>query len=312
MMRFVLRRTAWAVAALFVVLTVVFVLVNAVGDPAAANLGPRASAEQLRAYRQQHGLDRPLLERYGAYLAGLARGDLGTSLRDGEPVARVIGQRLPRTLLLGSLTLLFELLLGLSLGVAAAVRRNSWVDTAIMSTAFVGVCLPSFVTGPLFLRELAFRWGLFPVGGYGVDPLDHLYHALLPAFTLAILGAATYARVVRSEMLETLRADYVRTARAKGSGALRTVLVHAARNALLPIVTMMGLSLPLVVTGAIITEQIYAWPGVGRLAIESIYSLDVPMVLGIVLLSSATVQVGNLLADLGVAALDARVRDGGR
>jgi peptide/nickel transport system permease protein len=312
MIRFVLRRTAWALAVLFVVLTLVFLLVNAVGDPAAANLGPRASAEQLRAYRRQHGLDRPLHERYGAYLLGLSRGDLGESLRDGQPVTRVLAQRLPRTMLLGGLTLVLELLLGLGFGIAAAMRRDSWVDTVIMSTAFVGVCLPSFVTGPLFLRELAFRWGLFPVGGYGIDPLDHLYHALLPAFTLAILGAATYARVMRSEMLETLRADYVRTARAKGAGTVRTVLMHAARNALLPIVTMMGLSLPLVVTGAIITEQIYAWPGIGRLAVESIYSLDVPMILGIVLLSSATVQLGNLLADLAVAALDPRVRDGAR
>jgi peptide/nickel transport system permease protein len=310
MIQLVVKRAAWALVVLFLVVTGVFLLANAVGDPAAANLGPRASAEQLRVYRRAHGLDRPLHERYVRYLGALARGDLGRSLRDDQPVAAVIRQRLPRTALLGSLALFFELCIGLGFGIFAAVRRNTWVDTGVMSAAFVGVCLPSFVTGPFFLREVAFRLGWFPVGGYGRDALDHLYHAVLPALTLAILGAATYARMMRSEMIEMLRADFVRTARAKGASPLAVVLRHAARNALLPIVTMLGLSLPLIVTGAIITEKIYDWPGIGRLAIESIDALDVPMILGIVLLASTTVQLGNFLADLAVAALDPRIRAG--
>lgn len=308
MTRLIVKRAAWAVLVLFIVVTGVFLLANAVGDPAAANLGPRASAAQLRVYRHAHGLDRPLPERYGKYMLGLLRGDLGTSLRDDQPVVDVLLQRLPRTALLGSMALFFELCIGLGFGVFAAVKRNTWVDTAVMSAAFVGVCLPSFVTGPFFLREIAFRLGWFPVGGYGRDALDHVYHAVLPALTLALIGAATYARVMRSEMIEMLRADFVRTARAKGASAIAVVVRHAARNALLPIVTMLGLSLPLIVTGAIITEKIYDWPGVGRLAIESIDALDLPMILGIVLLASTTVQVGNFLADIAVAALDPRVR----
>jgi peptide/nickel transport system permease protein len=310
MIRLIAKRAAWALLVLYLVVTSVFLLANAVGDPAAANLGPRANRAQLLAYRHAHGLDRPLAEQYGKYMLALAHGDLGASLRDGQPVVEVLRQRVPRTALLGSMALAFELVIGVSLGIFAAVRRNTWLDTAVMSAAFVGVCLPSFVTGPLFLREVAFRLGWFPVGGYGLDALDHVYHALLPAFTLAILGSATYARVMRGEMIEVLRADFVRTARAKGASASAVVLRHAARNALLPIVTMMGLSLPLIVTGAIITEGIYDWPGVGRLAIESIAALDVPMILGIVLLASGTVQLGNFLADIAVAALDPRIRAG--
>lgn len=309
MIELIAKRTAWAAVVLYLVVTSVFLLGNAVGDPAAANLGPRANRVQLSAYRHAHGLDRPLAEQYGKYLVGLAHGDLGLSLRDGQPVVSVLLQRLPRTALLGGMAVFFELALGLCFGIFAAVKRNTWVDTAVMSGAFLGVCLPSFVTGPFFLREVAFRYGWFPVGGYGLDALGHVVHALLPAFTLAILGAATYARVMRSEMIEVLRADFVRTARAKGASATAVVLRHAARNALLPIVTMMGLSLPLIVTGAIITESIYDWPGVGRLAIESIAALDVPMILGIVLLASTTVQLGNFLADLAVAALDPRIRE---
>ena len=310
MMQLILKRGAWAVVVLFVVVSAVFFVTNGIGDPAAATLGPRASRAQIQAFNRAHGLDQPLPARYGQYLVGLAHGDLGTSLRDEQPVVEVLLQRMPRTALLGSLALFFELCIGLSFGIFAAMRRNTWIDTAVMSAAFIGVCLPSFVTGPFFLREIAFRLGWFPVGGYGRDALDHVYHAILPAFTLAILGSATYARVMRSEMIEMLRADFVRTARAKGASATAVVLRHAARNALLPIVTMLGLSLPLIVTGAIITESIYDWPGIGRLAIESIASLDLPMILGIVLLASSTVQLGNFLADLAVAALDPRIRAG--
>ena len=308
MIELLIKRAAWAVLVLFVVVSSVFFLANYIGDPASAILGAQATPAQRAQYRRVHGLDRPVSEQYVKYLIGVAHGDLGKSLKDDQPVVEVLLQRLPRTALLGSMALFFELCIGLGFGIFAAVRRNTWVDTTVMSAAFVGVCLPSFVTGPFFLREIAFRLGWFPVGGYGRDALDHVYHAILPALTLAIIGAATYARVMRSEMIEMLRADFVRTARAKGATATAVVLRHAARNALLPIVTMLGLSLPLIVTGAIITEKIYDWPGVGRLAIESIDALDLPMILGIVLLASMTVQVGNFLADISVAALDPRIR----
>ncbi len=334
MIGYVARRLGWALFVVWVVVSGIFVLMNAIGDPAAAVLGAKASPERIAELRRHYGLDRPLHEQYLSYLGlipctrrsspawnedprhrgrcGLLQGDFGESFVHKEPVSRLIGYRFPRTLLLGSVSMFFELLFGLTLGVVAAIRRNTWFDTGFMALAFLGISAPSFLTGLLFLHFVAYRLGWFPVGGYGLTPWEHLYHALLPAFTLAIIGAATYARIMRSEMVETLRADYVRTARAKGAGEARVVMRHAFRNALLPIVTIMGLSLPLLVSGAIITESIYAWPGMGSLLLESIYNLDVPTVMAVVVVVSSTVQLGNLLADVAVAALDPRVRLGAR
>jgi len=298
---------------LFVVwaaMSLVFVMTNLIGDPAVATLGPNARAEVIAQYRVLHGLDRPFIIQYLDYVAHLVRGDLGRSFRDEQPVVEVMLTRLPRTALLGAMALCFEMLLGVSLGVLAALRRHRSADTFAMGVAFLGVSAPTFLTGLIFLQVFAFRLGWFPVGGYGVGFWDHLRHGLLPAFTLAIVGAATYARLVRGEMIETLSSDYVRTAKMKGLDARRVVLGHALRNALLPAVTLAGLSLPLLVSGAIITESLYDWPGMGRLAIEAIHALDVPMLLGIVLIASIAVQVGNLGAELVITAIDPRVKFG--
>jgi peptide/nickel transport system permease protein len=284
--------------------------VHVIGDPARATLGEKAGPAQLDAFRHKHGLNRPLGERYAAYLGSLATLDLGTSFQDEEPVFQLIARRLPRTLLLGAMALGFELLLGLGVGIVTALRRNSWFDTGIMAVAIVGISMPTFVTGLWFLSYFAFRLGWFPVGGYGVGFVEHLRHGVLPALTLAVVGAATYARVMRGEMIEALRSDYVRTARAKGLAPWRVVLLHAGRNALLPIVTMVGVSLRILVSGAIITEAIFGWPGMGRLAVEAISGLDLPVVMGIVFVACTAVQLGNVLADIAVAALDPRVRSG--
>jgi peptide/nickel transport system permease protein len=307
MIAYALRRLVRGVLVVWAAMSIVFALALGAGDPCVANLGPRASAAQLTACRERIGADRPFHEQYGRYFGGLVRGELGTSMRDQRPVVEVLATRLPRTLLLGALALFFELLIGLGIGTLAALRKNTSVDSFAMGVAFLGISAPTFLTGLVFLNLFAFRLGLFPVGGYGIDALDHLWHAILPAFTLAIVGAATYARMMRGEMIETLRQDYVRTARAKGLPP-SAVVRHAARNALLPIVTMIGLSMPLLVSGAVITETVYAWPGVGRLAYESISNGDIYVILGIVLVSSIAVQLGNLGADLAVAALDPRVR----
>jgi peptide/nickel transport system permease protein len=308
MLRFLARRLGWALLVLWLVMSGVFMLVHVIGDPARAALGEKAGPEQLDAFRHKHGLDRPLGERYLGYLLDLATLQLGNSYQDEEPVLSLIGRRLPRTLLLGALALGFELLIGLSIGIAASMHQNSWFDTAVMAFAIVGISMPTFVTGLWFLSYFAFRLGWFPVGGYGVTFVDHLWHGMLPALTLAVVGAATYARVMRGEMVESLRSDYVRTARAKGLGQARVVLLHAGRNALLPIVTMVGVSMRILVSGAIITEAIFGWPGMGRLAVEAISGLDLPVVMGIVFVACTTVQLGNVLADLAVAALDPRVR----
>lgn len=306
----VLSRLGRALFVIWASMSLVFVITNLIGDPAAASLGPNAREEQILQYRERHGLDRPFIVQYADYLSHAVRGDLGRSFRDEEPVLEVILTRLPRTMLLGSMALGFELLMGVALGVIAALRRHTMVDTFAMGLAFVGVSAPTFLTGLIFLQVFAFRLGWFPVGGYGTDFLDHVRHGILPAFTLAIVGAATYARLIRGEMIETLRSDYVRTARMKGLSERRVVLGHALRNALLPAITLAGLSLPLLVSGAIITESLYDWPGMGRLAIEAIHSLDVPMLLGIVLFASIAVQVGNLGAELLISAIDPRVKFG--
>lgn len=330
MMRFIAERTAWGVVVLMSVVTLVFFLIFIAGDPAVTVLGPQARAEQIADFKAKKGLDQPVIEQFLSYLGlmpcvrrdspkyergdgsrgfcGLLQGDLGESYSHHESVAQVIRYRLPRTLLLASIAVLFELILGLTAGIIAALRRNRWIDTSIMLATFVGISLPTYVTGPIALLLFAFLLGWFPFGGYGVDAIDHVYHALLPAFVLAIAGAAEYARVMRGELVETLRQDHVRTARAKGLPMSHVVMKHAVRNALLPIVTMIGLSLPFLVGGAIITEKIFAWPGLGLLTIESIESLDAPVIMAVVLMFGVAVQIGNLLADIAVAALDPRIR----
>jgi peptide/nickel transport system permease protein len=309
MIRFLLRRLLAAVLVLWLVMSAVFLLVNVVGDPAGAALGGKASAAQLQAFRAQHGLDRPLGTRYLSYLADLASLRLGKSFQDDQPVASLIAVRLPRTLLLGALALTFELLLGLGAGMLAALWRKSWLDTAVMAVSFVGISMPSFVIGLWALGYFAFRLGWFPIGGYGVTAWEHVRHAMLPALTLAVLGAATYARLMRGELIEALQSDYVRTARAKGLSMTRVVLVHATRNALTPVVTLLSVSFRVVVSGAVITETIFGWPGMGRLAFEAISGLDLPLVLGIVFVACGVVQLGNIAADLAVLALDPRLRE---
>jgi peptide/nickel transport system permease protein len=330
MMRFIAERTAWGAVVLMSVVTLVFFLIFIAGDPAVTVLGPQARAEQIADFKAKKGLDQPVIEQFLSYLGlmpcvrrdspkyergdgsrgfcGLLQGDLGESYSHHESVAQVIRYRLPRTLLLASIAVLFELILGLTAGIIAALRRNRWIDTSIMLATFVGISLPTYVTGPIALLLFAFLLGWFPFGGYGVDAIDHVYHALLPAFVLAIAGAAEYARVMRGELVETLRQDHVRTAKAKGLPMSHVVMKHAVRNALLPIVTMIGLSLPFLVGGAIITEKIFAWPGLGLLTIESIESLDAPVIMAVVLMFGVAVQIGNLLADIAVAALDPRIR----
>ena len=307
MMLFLARRLLAAAVVLWIVMSGVFVLVNVVGDPARAALGEKASAEQLASFRKKHALDRAIGVRYLAFVENLATLDLGRSYQDEQPVTELIARRLPRTLLLGGMAIGLELLLGLGLGVVAALRRSSWTDTLVMTSTFVGLSMPSFLLGMWLLSYFAFRLGWFPIGGYGDAGWDHVWHACLPALTLALVGAATYARLMRSELIEALHSDYVRTARAKGLPELRVVLVHAGRNALLPVITLMGASLRLTVSGAVIIETIFGWPGMGRLAVESIAGLDLPVVLGIVFVSCAIVQMGNIVADLALFALDPRL-----
>lgn len=304
MLPYIARRLVLTVPVLFGVATLVFSLIHLVpGDPAQAMLGDGASPEDIAQLRTRLGLDRPLLEQYGVYLKGLARGDLGTSLRTQRPVTRQIAERLPATAELASAAMLVAVALALPLGLVAAVWRGTWVDQGAMGLALVGISVPGFWLGPLLALVFAVELGWLPVSGRGT-----LAHLVLPAITLGAALAAILARMTRASVLEELREQYVVAARARGASRVRAVVVHALRNSLIPVVTILGLQLGAVLTGSIITETIFSWPGVGRLLIQSINFRDYPMVQGCILLIAVTYVTMNLVTDLVYGWLDPRIR----
>ena len=304
MLSYITRRLVLTVPVLFGVATLVFSLIHLVpGDPAQAMLGDGASPDDIAQLRTRLGLDRPLTEQYARYLRGLVRGDLGTSVRTQQPVTTQIAERLPATAELASAAMLVAVALALPLGLIAAVWRGTWVDQSAMGLALVGISVPGFWLGPLLALVFAVELGWLPVSGRGT-----LAHLVLPAITLGSALAAILARMTRASVLEELREQYVVAARARGASRVRAVVVHALRNSLIPVVTILGLQLGAVLTGSIITETIFSWPGVGRLLIQSINFRDYPMVQGCILLIAVTYVTMNLLTDLIYGWLDPRIR----
>ena len=286
------------------VATLVFSLIHMIpGDPAQAMLGETAAPADVAALRSKLGLDRPLLEQYAAFLGGLARGDLGTSLRTGEPVAQQIWQRAPATAELAAASMVFALGVAIPLGVLAAVRRGTMVDFASMGLALTGISVPNFWLGPLLAIVFSVWLEWLPVSGRGTWG-----HLVLPAVSLGAGLAAILARMTRATLLEELREPYVQAARARGASASRAVLRHALRSGLIPIVTLIGLQFGTVLTGAVITETVFAWPGIGRLLIQSIGFRDYPVVQGCILLIAVTYMAVNLITDLAYGSLDPRIR----
>ena len=253
--------------------------------------------------RHQLGLDLPLPEQFWRYLAGLAHGDLGRSYIQRSEVASLIASRVPATLVLMAAGIAVELVIGLSLGVLAAVRRGHWADRFVMTLSFVGVSSPQFLVALLMLYVFAATLGWFPMSGFGTPR-----HVVLPALTLGLLGAGWYARMVRSAMIDVLGQDYVRTARAKGLSWRRVVLRHALPNALLPIAAMIGIDIGQFMGGVVVVEAVYGWPGIGQLAWQAIQQADVPIIMGVTLVSSLFIVLGNLLADGAAPFLDPRIR----
>jgi ABC-type dipeptide/oligopeptide/nickel transport system permease component len=301
---YLLRRLALTVPVLIGVATLVFSLIHLVpGDPAQAMLGEGAAPADVAALRTRLGLDRPLYVQYGTFVAGLARGDLGTSFRTNTPVAGMIAERMAATAELAVAAMIVALGLAIPLGIVAAVRKGSWIDHGAMTLALVGISVPNFWLGPLLAILFAVEWNLLPVSGRGT-PL----HLVLPAVTLGAALAAILARMTRASLLEELRELYVVAARARGASRWRAVLRHAFRNSLIPVVTIAGLQFGSLLTGAIITETIFAWPGVGRLLIQSISFRDYPAVQGCILLIAVTYVFVNLATDLVYGLLDPRIR----
>jgi peptide/nickel transport system permease protein len=301
---FLVRRLLLTIPVLLGVATLVFALMHLIpGDPAQAMLGETAAEEDIAALRARLGLDRPWPEQYGSYLMGVVGGDLGTSLRTGEPVADTIGARLPATFELAVAAMLVALGVAIPLGIVAAVRYGTLVDRGATTLALLGVSIPNFWLGPLLAIVFAVELGWFPVSGRGT-----VAHLVLPAVTLGTALSAVLARMTRASLAEELQKPYVQAARARGASRTRAVLRHALPNSLIPVVTLVGLQCGAVLAGAVITETIFAWPGIGRLLIQSIGSRDYPMVQGCVLVI-AMIYVGvNLAIDLAYGLLDPRIR----
>jgi peptide/nickel transport system permease protein len=267
--------------------------------------GPNASVETVNSIRHQLGLDRPFYVQYLTYIAHVLTGDLGFSYKLQMPVSDAIMSRFPYTLQLMVAGIFFELLLGLPIGLVSALRPRSWIDRVSMLFTFFAVAAPPFWLGLMLLYFAAFRAGLFPIGGTGT-----IWHLILPAFAAGLGGAAWYARLMRSSTLDVIRADYVRTARAKGLGERGVVMRHILRNAILPIITLIGLDIPWFLSGVVLIEAVFAWPGMGKLAVDAVRNVDVPLILGTVLFTALVVVLSNIVTDLVYAFVDPRIHYG--
>jgi peptide/nickel transport system permease protein len=341
MLNYVIRRLIQAVVLLFLISIILFILMNESGDPLATMGGRRAPrAEDRERLERQLGLDQPMLVQYSYWLIGnehvmidvdgdgegdvrgrrkgVLRGDFGVSIVTRQPALEVIMDRLPNTLILMVSSQLVIIVVSLVIGIYSALRQYSLVDHLLTGFSFVTYSMPIFFIAILliYLFGIQFReWGLphlpaqgmyDPVKGRSTDQI--LVHLILPVMSLSLIGIAQYSRYIRSSMLEVLNSDYIRTAHAKGLPPHRVFLVHALRNAILPVVTLIGLDLPLLLAGAVVTEQIFAWPGMGRLFIDHLHRADFPVMMGLLLMISAAVVIFQLVTDLFYTVLDPRIR----
>ena len=316
-------RIGQAIGLLLAVVVVVFFLIQiAPGDAALYLAGDQGvgDAEFLAQVRAEYGLDQPLLVQLGTYVGNVAQLDLGDSIYFNEPVLGLIVERLFATVLLAGTSLLFAVGLGVAIGVYTARRPESSMSSAATVTSLIGFSTPVFYSAIMFIVLFAAKWSLLPVGGiedvrydgnWVGETIDLLQHLILPALSLGIIYLAIYSRLARASMLEVLEADYIRTARAKGARERVVVYKHALRNAVIPVVTAAGLQIGNLLSGALLVEVVFAWPGVGRLAVDSIFRRDSPTLLGIMIFSSAMVIVANLLTDLVYRLIDPRIRVGG-
>jgi ABC-type dipeptide/oligopeptide/nickel transport system permease component len=302
--RYLIRRVVLAIPVLFGVATLVFSLIHLVpGDPALAMMGDGAAPEDVAELRKTLGLDQPLLTQYATFMGNAIKGDLGTSFRTGQPVTTMIAERVPATAELAVAAMVVAIIIAIPLGVVAAVWRGTALDYSAMTFALAGVSIPNFWLGPLLAIVFAVEFGWLPVSGRGTAS-----HLLLPAVSLGLALAAILARMTRASLLDELNELYVRAARARGVSRASSITIHAFRNSMIPLLTIIALQFGAVLTGAVITETIFAWPGVGRLLIQSIGFRDYPLVQGCILLIAFTYVTVNLAADLLYGVVDPRIR----
>lgn len=326
-----LRRLLWAVFVVWATVSLAFVVTHALpSNPARMIAGQQAPPAAVARITKDLGLDRPLHIQYGLFLArlihigpsssapndrvhgtcssiGSLHIDLGRSYQQRRPVTTILGERAPRTLLLAFSAAIVQALIGVTAGVVAATKKRSTADRVAVGLSLLGVSAPTFVIGLLFQWLFAFKLRIFPIDGYGETTAEHAASLVLPAMTLGVFGAAYYTRIVRDEMIGELSQDYVRTARAKGVGSVTVVVRHALRNAMMPIVTVFGLEVGTLVGGAIVTESVFRWPGIGSLSVEAMLDRDGPLIMGCVVVTSTAIVLSNLVVDLMYAVLDPRI-----
>lgn len=311
MITYIARRLLLMVPVAFLVTVGVFLLAHITpGDPAVIMLGEEANPQAVAAIHRQLGLDQPLPAQYLIWISHVLHGDLGRSIRTQQPVLEAITERLPATLELGLAALLWSLAVAIPLGTIAAVRRGSAIDLLATGFTVAGVSLPTFFVGILLILIGGLALRLFPVSGFvpfTEDPVENIRHLLMPALALGTVTAATNMRFTRSSMIEVLGQDYIRTARAKGASVLQVVRTHALKNALIPVVTVIGIQVGQLLEGALVTETVFSWPGVGKLAVDGIFGKDYPVIQGIVLFAALSYMLANLLVDVAYAWLDPRI-----
>ncbi len=305
----VLRRLGASIVVVWAVLTFTFLLQHTLpSDPARAMAGPQARPADVDKIRTQLGLDRPLWTQYADYMGRLARGDLGKSYQRRRPVVDILKKRAPNTAMLGGAAILFQVVFGSVAGIIAALRRGRWLDHGTIALTLVGISAPTFLTALVLQYWFSYRLQCLPFDGFGGTFGEQMRAMILPALTMGLFGAAFYARFVRDEMLGVLEQDYVRTARAKGLAPWRVIAVHAFRNALVPLLTIVGMDLGAMMGGAVVTESVFRWPGLGALSVQAALARDGPVIMGIVLLTSIAIVAANLMVDLLYAVLDPRIR----
>ena len=304
MQAYLVRRLIESALILLGITLVTFVLLYLVpADPARQIAGRSATAETVQNIRDQLGLNDPFFVQYWRYVTALFQGDMGRSYLQRAEVSELIAARLPASLLLMVAAIATELAFGLTIGIIAALRRNKPADHGLMIFSFVSISAPQFVIGILLLYIFAVKLGWFPIGGYG-----SFAHVVLPAVTLGFLGAGWYSRMMRSSMIDVLGQDFVRTARAKGLGKARIILRHAIPNAILPIIAMIGIDIGLFMSGIVVVESVFGWPGIGQLAWQAIQRVDIPVIMGVTMVSATAIVLGNLLADLVSPMIDPRIK----
>lgn len=312
MSRYIFQRLFFIIPVALLVCFLTFLIIHLVpGDPARVLLGEDATPDTLAALRQQLGLDKPLLVQFGIWFWQLLHGNMGQSTQLQQPVLAAIVQRLPVTAELGICALLYSLVLAFPLGVYSATHRNTWIDWLVNVLNLTSTAIPGFVLGLLLILIFAVNIRFFPPGGYtpfSEDPLGNIRDLILPMITLGTGTVAVNMRQIRANMIEVLSQDYVRTARAKGLPERRVQYVHALRNAIIPVITIIGLQVGALIGGTFIVETIFLWPGIGQLAVTSILAKDYPMVQGVVLLSAFLYMGANLLVDICYAFIDPRIR----